>query len=143
MNLYFDSAYVAKCYLVEPDSARVRELARSATGRYSSSLCIAEVACVFHRYIRDGALRPERAAELRGLFLDDLKNEVWALIPVTDQLLHRVEVFTRSLPASCYIRAGDAIHLVSAIEYGFDEVWTNDRHLLAAASRLGLKGKSV
>jgi predicted nucleic acid-binding protein len=143
VNLYFDSAYIAKCYLNEADAAKVRKLARSAAGLYSSALCIAEVACVFHRQVREGSIQPGLAPVLRGYFLDDLKNEVWALIPVTGQLLHRVELLIRSLPVSCYIRAGDAIHLTSAMEYGFDEIWTNDRHLVAAASCVGLKGRSV
>ena len=80
---------------------------------------------------------------LRNFFLDDLKNEVWLLIPVTDHLLYRVELLTRTLPSTAYIRAGDAIHLVSASEYGLNEIWTNDRHLLKAASSVGLRGRSV
>lgn len=143
MKLYFDSAYIAKCYLNEADGPGVRELARSASGLYSSALCVAELACVFHRQVREGSIAPSLAAVLRGYFLEDIKNEVWALIPVTDLLLHRVEFLTRNLPVSCHIRAGDAIHLVSAVELGFEEIWTNDRHLLAAAACVGLKGRSV
>jgi predicted nucleic acid-binding protein len=41
------------------------------------------------------------------------------------------------------MRAGDAIHLVSAAEYGFDEIWTNDRQLLAGAAYAGLTGRTV
>jgi hypothetical protein len=33
--------------------------------------------------------------------------------------------------------------LVSASEYGLNEIWTNDRHLLKAASSVGLRGRSV
>jgi predicted nucleic acid-binding protein len=143
VKLYFDSAYIAKCYLNEADGPGVREVARSASGLYSSALCIAELACVFHRQVREGSIAPDMAAVLRGYFLEDIKNEVWALIPVTDRLLHRVELLTRNLPVSCHIRAGDAIHLVSAVELGFEEIWTNDRHLLAAAACVGLKGRSV
>jgi hypothetical protein len=65
------------------------------------------------------------------------------LIPVTTDLLRRVDRFVRSLPPQTFLRAGDAIHLVSAIEYGFDEVWTDDRHLLAAAAAAGLSGKCL
>jgi predicted nucleic acid-binding protein len=83
------------------------------------------------------------ASRLRELFLADLRNEVWALIPATNALLHRVEVVIRSFSPSTYIRSGDAIHLVSAMEYGFDEIWTNDRHLLAAAKAAGLRGRSI
>ena len=143
MKLYFDSAYIAKCYLNEMHGTEVRKLARNASARYSSSLCIAELGCVFHRQVREGSMQPDLAAKLRHFFLDDLQNQVWTLIPVTDQLMYRVEFLTRNLPAAAYIRAGDAIHLVSAAEYGIDEIWTNDRHLLAAASYAGLRGRSI
>ena len=49
----------------------------------------------------------------------------------------------RNLPATTSIRAGDAVHLASAIEYGFDEIWTNDCHLLAAARDAGLRGSGL
>lgn len=143
MKLYFDSAYIAKCYLNEADGPEVREVARGASGLYSSALCIAELACVFHRQVREGSIAPSMAAVLRGYFLEDIKNEVWALVPVTDRLLRQVEFLTRNLPVSCHLRAGDAIHLVSAVESGFEEIWTNDRHLLAAAACVGLQGRSV
>ncbi len=141
--MYFDSAYVAKCYLNEPDGQLVRALAREAPGLSSSALCIAEVACVFHRHVREGTLSAAQSARLRLLFLDDIENEVWNLIPLTNQLLHRVEFMTRKLPSSCYLRAGDAIHIVSAAEAGFNEIWTNDRHQLAAASHFGIVGRVV
>ena len=49
----------------------------------------------------------------------------------------------RGLPRNVSLRAGDAIHLATALEVGEAEVWTNDRHLLAAASHFGLAGKSA
>lgn len=41
MNLYLDSAYVAKCYLNDPDAVQVRNLVRGAESIHSSALCIA------------------------------------------------------------------------------------------------------
>ncbi len=68
---------------------------------------------------------------------------MWLLLPVTDRVLRQVEVLVRTLPRSMFLRAGDAIHIVSAVDSGFNEIWTNDRHLLAAAAHFGLKGRSV
>jgi predicted nucleic acid-binding protein len=65
------------------------------------------------------------------------------LLPVTNLILRRVELLTRTLATSIFLRAGDAIHIVSAVEAGFHEIWTNDRHLLAAAAHFGLQGRSV
>jgi predicted nucleic acid-binding protein len=101
------------------------------------------MACVLHRQVREGTLSAAQEIRLRTLFLEDIENEVWNLVPVTNRLLHRVEFMSRKLPSSCYLRAADAIHIVSASEAGFNEIWTNDRHLLAAAAHFGIVGRVV
>jgi predicted nucleic acid-binding protein len=143
VNLYLDTAYIAKCYLNEPDGKKVRKLVRSATGVYSSAWCIVELACVFQRHIREGSITREQAARLRALFLEDVRNGVWVLFPVSDRLLFRIESLIAALPPGVYLRAGDAIHLVSAQDAGVSEIWTNDRHLLGAAPHFGLSARSV
>jgi predicted nucleic acid-binding protein len=142
-HLYFDTAYVGKCYLNEPDALAVRETARSGEGLYTSALVMAELACAFHRNLREGTLTHRTARTARDQFLADVRSEVWRLLPVTDHILNRIESLTRALPREVFLRAGDAIHLVSAVEAGFNEIWTNDRHLLAAAAHFGLKGRSI
>jgi len=41
------------------------------------------------------------------------------------------------------LRAGDAIHTATALGTGETEIWTNDRHLLAAVAHFGLAGRSA
>ena len=140
---YFDAAYIAKCYLHETDAAAVRALARSSPSLYTSALSIAEVACVFHRHVREGTLKGKAAAQVRDAFLEDVATETWILVPVSNLILRRVELLARTLPTGIFLRAGDAIHIVSALDAGFHEIWTNDRHLLAATAHFGLQGRSV
>jgi predicted nucleic acid-binding protein len=141
--LYFDTAYLGKCYWNEPDGKAVREMARQADGLFSSAICIAEMACLAHRKVREGPATAADATTSRDLFLDDVRNGVITVMPVTERLLRRVETLTRTLSPSCYLRACDALHLVTAVDLGFSEIWTNDRHLLAAAPHFGLAGRSV
>jgi predicted nucleic acid-binding protein len=138
--LYFDTAYGGKCYLNEPDSRDVRDLASSSEDMSCSASSIAEFACEIHRKVREGTLTQKSAATLQGYFLEDIRDDTWLLIPVSDRILRQVELLTRSSPKSTPLRTGDAIHIVSAVEAGFNEIWTNDRHLLAAAAHFGLKG---
>jgi len=143
LRLYFDTAYLGKCYWNEPDGGLVRKLARRADGLYSSAICIAEMACLAHRKVREGPITPADAVIRRDLFLEDVNNGVITAVPVTERLLRRVEAATRALPPSCYLRTFDALHLVTAADSGFIEVWTNDRHMLTAAPHFGLVGRSV
>ena len=143
MKLYFDTAYLGKCYWNEPAGKLVRDLAQQADGLYSSAICIAEMACLAHRKVREGPTTATDARVRRDLFLEDVNSGVIVAVPVTERLLRRVEATTRALPASCFLRTFDALHLVTAADEGFTEVWTNDRHMLAAAPHFGLVGRSV
>jgi len=143
LTLYFDTAYLGKCYWNEPDGALVRELAQRANGLYSSAICIAEMACLAHRKVREAPVPLADAVMRRDLFLEDVSSGVITAVPVTERILRRVEMTTRGLPPSCYLRTVDALHLVTAADSGFIEVWTNDRHMLAAAPHFGLVGRSV
>lgn len=143
MSRYLDTAYVAKCYLNEPDAAKVRELVADEAGLTSSAWCQAELVCVFHRHVREGGLSPRQARQLHDLFLTDVGDGVWNLLPVSSDILAAVEERVRRLGPTVFVRAGDAIHLATAAAAGFREIWTNDRHLLAAARSFGLRGRSA
>ncbi len=142
-RFYFDSAYVAKCYLAEPDAGRVRQLVGGGVTRHTSELSLAEVACTFHRHLREKRLTFREALRLRDLFLEDVEDGLWELCPLAPGLLRRVESMVLTLPPHIFLRAGDAIHLLSARDAGFSEIWSSDRRLLAAARHFGLRPRSV
>jgi predicted nucleic acid-binding protein len=143
MKLYLDSAYIAKCYLNDPDAPKVRKLVQRAESLHSSAWCLAEMACVFQRRVREKSLNPEEGAQLRRIFLDHVSQGVWVLLPLDDSILRAVDASLDTLPPQVMLRAGDAVHLVSARAEGFSEIWSNDRHLLRAAPHFRLTGRSV
>lgn len=141
--MYFDSAYIAKVYLNENDSTRVRAQLRGAEAVVSSLWAFCEVACVFHRQLREGWLTVEQHRELSLAFSEHVNAGVWTLIPVTERILQRAVALVSALPPGVFVRAGDAVHLTTAQDLGEREIWTNDRHMLAAASHFGLTGRSA
>lgn len=141
--MYFDTAYISKCYLNEDDSELVRMLAQSAGVLRSSQLALAEFHTVLHRNVREGRFGQDYAVHLSARFLEDVQSATWVLAPVTESQLQRTAQSVLSAPAGLFLRAADAVHLASARELGEDEIWTSDRHMLAAASYFGLVGRSV
>ncbi len=142
--MYFDTAYIAKFYFNEPDSSGVRELVKQRDEEiYSSLWALAEFHAVLHRRIQEGVCSNTETRELASRFLQHTADGLWRFLPVTETLLRRTSTLILAAPPDLFIRTGDAVHLTTAQEAGETEVWTNDRHMLGAASWFGLAGKSV
>lgn len=141
--MYLDTSYIAKFYFNEPDSPQVRELVRRADIIHSSVWALAEFHAVIHRRVREGAVSDGNARSLSMRFSGHVEDGLWKLIPVTEALLRRTSALMVSAPKDLFMRTADAVHLATAGEIGEREVWTSDRHMLAAASYFGLMGRSV
>jgi len=141
--VYFDTSYIAKFYFNEPESSRVRDLVRRADAIFSSVWAFAEFHAVLHRRLREGGHSRSEVNDLASRFSDHLDDGLWNLIPVNEALLRRTGALIASAPEDLFVRTADAVHLTTAFEAGEREVWTNDRHMLAAATYFGLSGRSV
>ncbi len=115
---------------------------REASSLHTSALAAIEVTCVFRRLVRDGFLTVEQASDTTELFLDHVASGIWNLVPISDALVRKTLTMIRGLPRNIPLRAGDAIHLATAFAVSESEIWTTDRHLLAAAAHIGLTGRS-
>ena len=141
--MYFDTSYIAKFYFNEPESRAVRELVRKADSIHSSLWSLAEFHAVLHRRRREGAVLAADARELASRFAAHIQNGLWNLVPVNESLLRKTSARMLSAPQDLFLRTADAVHLMTASEIGEQEVWTNDRHMLAAAAYFGLTGRSI
>ena len=140
---YWDTSYLAKLYLREPGTDEVLA-AFSANG---DLVCgehgRLELMAAFKRQQREGRLT---AAQLKMIWEkhgQDLAAGVIQYLPLPSELFQQACQQTAALPPSVFIRAGDALHLACARDTGLKEIYSHDRHLLAAASHFGLRGSSV
>lgn len=141
--IYFDSAYIAKFYLAEAESPRVKSLAESE-GRIGCSIVgQVEVAQVFHRKFREGHITRSDARALFSQFEADCAAGLWTWLPLTDGLIAETVTAFRRLPPAAALRTVDAIHLVTAKQHGMKVVYTNDRRMLDAAKHFQLRAKSA
>ena len=101
------------------------------------------MAAVFHRKLREGSLSKSIYNANRKQFKQDCESGVWTLFPISPGLIETTVEKIGELPPTVFLRAGDALHLATAAEQGFKEIYSNDRHLLAAAKHFGLKGVDV
>ena len=140
---YYDTAYLAKCYLREPGSARVRAHATEAGRIACCELGQVELAGVFHRHLREGRLTPAEYGVLLRQFQSDQDLGIWEWLPVDALTLLEARRRFHKLSPRFFLRSADAIHLASALLHGFREVYSNDRHLLAACPVFDILGRNL
>ena len=140
---YFDSAYLAKFYLAEPETTAVRAKAEGDGDVACSVIGQAETLSVFHRKLREGALSPTEFAAVCDQFEADCVAGLWQWLDLTGEVLDELKARLRALPVTVFLRAADAIHLATAGKHGCREVYSNDRHLTTAAVHFGLRAITV
>lgn len=140
---YFDSGYIAKFYVDEPESNAVRHLAESLVRVHCCALGRIEVAGVFHRKWREGAFSEREFREVSAQFTDDCAAGLWIWLSVTDRLVANTAELLRTLSKRITIRSADALHLACAREHGLRRVYTNDRHMLRAAPAFGVVATGI
>ncbi len=141
--IYFDSAYIAKHYLAEPESERVRRLAEAEGRVCCSTIGRVETAQVFHRKLREGHATRAETSALFDQFAADCALGLWTWLPLTDEFAVLASSAFRELSPRVAHRSADAIHLVTARQHGLSAIHTNDARMRAAASEFELKGRSV
>ena len=141
--IYFDTAYIAKCYLNEPGAERVRDLARTADGLVSCQIARVELFASVHRHLREGRLKIRHMRQVLKQFESDEHEGIWQWLPIPQSVVTEACSLLQTLPATVFIRAMDALHLACARAEGLSEVYTSDRHMIAAAPHFGLEARNL
>ena len=137
--IYFDACYLAKLYLMESDSTRVRARAEASDGLACCATGRGEVVATFHRHFREKRLTQRQFQLLASQVEMDLDAGLWTALPVTSSVVEAQARQMAMLPADVFLRAADALHLACAAEAGLGDVYSSDRHLVAAAPHFGLR----
>jgi predicted nucleic acid-binding protein len=140
---YFDVSYLAKLHWREPGTAAVEVLARGLSTIACGIHGRMEFAAVGHRKVREKAADLSQAQSAFAQLQRDTVGGGIIWLPLEARVYRRVESFFINDPGSVFLRASDALHLACAAEHGFTEVYSNDRHFLAAAPLFGLRGVNV
>lgn len=140
---YYDTSYLFKLQCVEAGTVDVRAHAATLDVLFCSLHGRAEFVSAAHRKIREGAATLSQLQSLMSQVAADTSAQALRWLPISEKHIARVEAVYCKAPSTSYLRAADALHLASAAEQGFTEIYSNDRHLLAAASLFGLRGVNV
>jgi uncharacterized protein len=134
--LFLDTSALAKLYLAESGSDRMRDAAMSERPVAASHLAFAEIHATFARRVREALLLAAEVEELRRRFAEDW--EELTQVPIGAAVLALVPGLCERHP----LRGGDALQLASALllaQGGIEVTFAcSDRRLLDAAAAEGL-----
>jgi predicted nucleic acid-binding protein len=142
-KVYFDTAYLCKLRWTEAGSQEVAKCARGADALVCAKHGKAEFYASGHRKVREGVATREIFQVVVKQFEADCACGAIQFLDISDEVIARVSEKFLAAPETLYLRAADALHLACAKEYGFDTVYSSDRHLLAAAAHFGIQGLDV
>ena len=141
--IYFDTAYILKCYVKEHGWEQVRDLACGHERIVCSVYGRLELHAALHRKLREGELNERQLnIVLRQLGVDE-SVRLWEWIPLSTPIMAAIADTFAGLARRVFLRTGDAVHLLTARELGCTAVYSNDRHLLAAAPHVAVTGTDV
>jgi len=141
--IYFDTAYLLKCYVAEPNCHFVRQLFRQHQQVSSCEFAKIEFAAGIHRAVREGRLSEADVSVIQAQLQADASTGLLSWLPFNQSLVQSAQSAFLSLDRNVFLRSGDAIHLICACSHGFKEIHSNDQHLLRAAGHFGLLGVNV
>ncbi len=136
---FFDTSYLVRLYLDDRGYEAVREFAGKGMAVATAWHARAEVVAALHRSFRERRMKQREFRAVLEQFKNDSERDLFEWIPLTDSVRRRLEAVFFKASATVFLRGADALHLACAVENGFTEVFSNDRHFLAAAPLFGLK----
>lgn len=95
------------------------------------------------RNVREKLITAAEATATFERFEADESAGVWHWFSIERPLVEFTCRRVASAADTVFLRAADALHLACAEDQGFTEIYTHDRHVLAAASVFGIVAKDV
>jgi len=137
VKAYLDSSAFAKRFVDEVGSDAVDGICAQATELGLSVLCIPEIVSALNRRRRERTLTRSQYDTAKQRLVEDVRDA--AIVNVTTSVVGSSVNILEANP----IRALDAVHVASALEWDADLFVSSDKRQLGAAKRAGLKTEKV
>ena len=132
--IYWDTSYLAKLYLREAGTDEILAAFSGQTNFVCSEHGRLELMSTFKRHERAGLLTAKQSRNLWVRHGRDLADGLIQYLPVSSDLIETACTLVAALSTTVFLCAADA---------GLKEIYSHDRHLLAAAPHFKLKGIDV
>jgi predicted nucleic acid-binding protein len=141
--IFCDTSAIAKLYVVEKESPAIRARIEAEDEVLVSELARVELMGVFHRQLREKKWTREKFLTAVRQFTNDDIGGFWTWATLDTTVIEAAAKTYMTLPDTVFLRSADCLHLVTARQHNFSEIYTYDTHQKAAALALDLKPVSV
>ncbi len=137
MKTLFDSSAFAKRYVREAGSQEVDSLCQKTSVLALSVLCLPEIVSALNRRVREKRLSRRDYRTARNRLLEDVADAL--IINLTPEVIARSTLLLETNA----LRAMDALHVASALEWAADLFVSSDQRQIQAARKAGLRTRLV
>ena len=137
--IFCDTSAAVKAYVHEAGSLEIARLFEKNDQICLSELARVELISVFHRRLREGSWQKEDFFGAVSQFSKDDLSGFWTWLPLDRSITEAAAKTYTTLPENVFLRSSDCLHLVTALNHNFPEIYTYDAHQTKAAKVLGLK----
>lgn len=136
--IFCDTSTLAKYYIAEEGSGEVRRHLDRADQVVLSELARIELIASFHQRLRAKVWSQQDFVNTIQQFTHDDRNGFWIWLPLKENILEQATKTFITLSQDIFLRASDCLHLMTAIQHHFSEIYTYDRHQSQAAAAFGM-----
>ncbi len=137
MKLVVDSSALAKRYVIEDGSEIVDQHLQCASQLALCTILVPEIISGLNRRLREHYLSPYEYRKAKGQLLNDVRDSI--VLQVTPAVISR----SVKLLEVNVLRAMDALHIASALEWEAECFVTADSRQMMAANNSGLQTEYV
>ena len=140
MKVYADPSFIVSLYSPDANSAAAaRTMQALPADRYLTTFGELEVVNAMGLRVFRKEVSPAQAQSSLTEFERDLRDGVFQLRGLTDQILERAQQLSRQTTAKLGTRTADLLHVAAALELGVECLYTFDQHQRKLAQTLRLK----
>lgn len=140
MKVYADTSFLMSVYSPDANSSAAIASMQSVGGDcFITVLGELEIANALQLRVFRKELSPAQALSCQKNFETDVRDGVFHLRPLSDQIFERARQLSRETTARLGTRTADLLHVASALELGADWLYTFDQQQRKLARAVHLK----
>ena len=140
MRTYVDTSFLVSLYSPDVNSSAAARVMKTSSGdRFLTTFGELELNNALELRVFRKEVSAGQARSSRKDFEQDLRNSVFQMRPLSDQVFERAHQLVRETTAQFGTRTADLLHVAAALELKADRLFSFDQQQRKLAQEVGIK----